>query len=70
MNSADKFIEEKEMKYFEGLCEVLGDKDKFFKTKINEYHLAMLDKLISLPIDKVFPGLDLYRIFLLHPDAV
>lgn len=29
----------------------------------------LLDKLIQLPADKVFPCLDLYRIFLCHPDA-
>jgi len=30
--------------------------------------LNLLDKLLGLPVDKVFPVLDLYRIFLLHPD--
>ena len=32
------------------------------------HHLALLDKLLGLPVAKVFPVLDLYRIFLLHPD--
>lgn len=29
----------------------------------------MLDKLLAFPIDKLFPCLDLYRMFLCHPDA-
>ena len=68
-NTADNFMDEKELKHFESLCGVLGDKDKFFNTKINDYHNALLTKLITLPVEKVFPCLDLYRIFLLHPDA-
>jgi len=30
----------------------------------------VLDQLLMLPIDKIFACLDLYRIFLLHPDSV
>ena len=30
---------------------------------------VLLDKLLAFPLDKVFPCLDLYRIFLLHPDS-
>jgi len=47
----------------------LSNKEKFFGTKISDYHSQILDKLIQLPVEKVFPCLDLYRIFLLHPDA-
>ena len=28
-----------------------------------------MNKLLEFPLDKLFPCLDLYRIFLLHPDA-
>ena len=63
-------MDEKELKQFENLCACLESKEKFFKTKIDEYGFKLLDKLISsYPIDKIFPCLDLYRIFLLHPDA-
>jgi len=68
-NETDKFLEDKELKHFESLRDILSDKDKFYNTKINEYHSQILDKLIALPVDKVFPCLDLYRIFLLHPDS-
>ena len=69
-NEADKFMDEKEVKHFNSLCEVLVNKDMFYKTKIDEYHSALLSKLLTLPVAKVFPCLDLYRIFLLHPDMV
>mmetsp|Transcript_37553 Transcript_37553/g.57528 ORF Transcript_37553/g.57528 Transcript_37553/m.57528 type:complete len:173 (+) Transcript_37553:1685-2203(+) len=29
----------------------------------------MMDSLLKWPLDKLFPCLDLYRIFLVHPDA-
>lgn len=60
----------KELKHFDQLCEVLSNKDNFFKTKVDEYHSALLSKLLALPTDKVFPCLDLYRIFCTHPDIV
>lgn len=68
-NTASNFFDDKEVKWFEGLCGVLQSKEKFYDTKITEYHQKVLDKIISLPIDQVFPGLDIYRIFLTHPDA-
>ena len=68
-NSESAFFDEKELKHFEALCQALSNKDKFYDTKINEYSQKILDKIISLPIDKIFPGLDIYRIFLTHPDA-
>ena len=51
------------------LKDVLSDPKNFFNTKCNDYQFAILDNLIKLPVDKVFPCLDLYRIFLLHPDC-
>lgn len=69
-NATDNFMDEKELKHFESLCEVLGDKAKYFKTKVSDHHDQLLQKLIRLPSEKVFPCLDLYRIFLLHPDCV
>lgn len=68
-NETDKFLDANELRHFESLCEVLSNKDNFFKTKISDYHSQVLTKLISLPVDKVFPCLDLYRIFLCHPDS-
>ena len=70
-NATDKFMDDKELKVFESLCEVFAKgKDGYHLTKINEYHSQLLNKLLTLPVDRVFPCLDLYRIFLTHPDSV
>lgn len=68
-NETDKFMDEKELKIFEGLCEALCNKEKFYHTKIGDYQDKLMVKLLELPVDKIFPVLDLYRIFLTHPDA-
>jgi len=68
-NEVDKFMDDKDLKHFNSLCEALADKSKYHSTKLNDYHSALLDKLLALPIDKIFPCLDLYRIFLIHPDS-
>jgi hypothetical protein len=68
-NATHNFMDAKELKVFESLCGVLENKDKYYNTKINDYMSQLLTKLIGLPIDIVFPCLDLYRIFLCHPDG-
>ena len=68
-NEAGGFMDQKELKIFDKLCLVLADKDKYFNTKIEYDHLDLMNKLLEVPVDKLFPCLDLYRIFLLHPDA-
>ena len=63
-----QFMDEKEVKVFAKLCEVLADPNKYYLTKVDDYAFALLVKLIEQPVDRVFPCLDLYRIFLCHPD--
>ena len=36
-NEKDKFMDEKDLKNFEGLCSALENKDKYHSTKITEY---------------------------------
>jgi len=36
-NETDKFMDDKDLKVFEGLCEALKDKDNFYNTKITDY---------------------------------
>jgi hypothetical protein len=50
------------------LCDVLADPNKYYLTKVDDYAFDLLVKLLDEPIDRIFPCLDLYRIFLLHPD--
>jgi len=37
-NEKEKFMDDKELKHFEGLCAALENKDKYHLTKIAEYH--------------------------------
>lgn len=69
-NSELNILDAKELKTFELLCSTLSDKGNFYKTKIDDNQSKLLDRLFSFPIDKIFPCLDLYRIFLVHPDSV
>ena len=70
-NGTDNFMDEKDLKVFETLCEQFAKgKEGYPLSKINDYHSKLMDKLLGLPIEKVFPCLDLYRIFLTHPDSV
>jgi len=72
-NATHNFMNEKDLKVFEGLCTVLEDKAQYYMTKITDYQSILLDKLIGtetrIPVEYCFPMLDLYRIFLCHPDV-
>lgn len=59
----------KELKTFERLCASLSDKNNFWNTKLDVAENELLNKLLALPIQKVFPCLDIYRIFLIHPNS-
>jgi hypothetical protein len=36
-NETDKFMDEKDLKVFNTLCDVLSDKAKFYNTEISDY---------------------------------
>lgn len=67
--AADDLLDDKDVKKFEKLCASLADKANFWQTKIERDDAELMDKLLTFPLDKIFPCLDLYRIFLLHPDS-
>lgn len=41
----------------------------WYKSKFTDHHVALLKKLLHWPLAKRFPGLDLFRIAVLHPDG-
>ena len=67
--AADELLDDKDVKKFERLCGYLSDKSNFYNTKLDRDESELMDKLLTFPLDKIFPCLDLYRIFLLHPDS-
>lgn len=67
-NETEKFMDDKELRHFEALCSALENKTNYHMTKIVDYGNVLMAKLINLRTEIVFPMLDLYRIFLCHPD--
>jgi len=65
---ANQFMEDKDVKVFDRLCASLADPTKYYLTRVDDYGAALLIRLVEQPVDRVFPCLDLYRIFLTHPD--
>lgn len=56
-----------EMVHFDGLVEVLGSPQTYHSSDIGVKQLEALRLALSFPNDKVFPCIDLYRMFLTHP---
>eukprot|EP01027_Heterolobosea_sp_BB2_P003327 GEZU01005056.1.p1 GENE.GEZU01005056.1~~GEZU01005056.1.p1 ORF type:complete len:827 (+),score=228.62 GEZU01005056.1:93-2573(+) len=62
-------LNEKEQAALNDLCgNVLKSKD-FGNTAIHDAHVQLFVKLLQWPVDKVFPVVDLLRIFILHKNA-
>ena len=62
-------LDEKDLEYFEKLCKVLSQPQYFHSSEIDERWIEVLKKTLEFPMDKVFPCLDLFRIFLCHNQA-
>ena len=62
-------LTEKELLYFDSLCKVLSKPELFHSSEIDSAPQAVLTKLLEFPIDKLFPVLDIFRIFLCHNAA-
>ena len=41
----------------------------YHRSEVSPQQLKVIDKLLAFPIDKAFPCMDLYRIYLLHPTS-
>jgi len=67
--NGDKTMNAVQKGKFVSLCNSLLDPAKFYSTKINSDQLDIMDKLLQVSLDKIFPILDLYRQVLLHPDS-
>ena len=65
----ENIMKPKEVGRFRALCQALVDPNKYSMTQIEKDQLDLLDKLLLLPIGKIFPILDLYRQVLLHHDS-
>jgi len=62
-------LEEKEMKFFDSLCLLIDDKPRYHSTKVSTQGFDLVRKLLKQPLDNIFPVLDLFRMFLMHPNS-
>ena len=68
-NAECKVIDEKHLETIDTILNVVSDKVNFHSTKLYRKELEVLDELLKFPSDKVFPSLDILRMFLVHPQA-
>lgn len=62
-------LEGQDLVYFESMCKILAATQNYHRTEISPQQVKVLDKLLAFPIEKAFPCMDLYRIYLLHPTS-
>lgn len=62
-------LNEKDLTYFELCCKVLSQPQYYHSSDVGPFQIEVIKKLLEFPLDKQFPCLDLYRIFLLHPHS-
>lgn len=59
-----------EIDLLESLLEMLKNKAFYHSSKVSKQGFELIKKLLSkFPNDKVFPCLDFYRMFLMHPHS-
>lgn len=68
-NAELNVLDSQDLIYFESMVKVLAAVQNYPRTEISPQQLKVIDKLLALPIDKAFPAMDLYRIYLLHPTS-
>ena len=60
-------LNDKEMQSLTQIMNMLQDRVKYNEQKFNKEHYQLLNKLLTWPVDKLPPVLDLIRVLSLHP---
>ena len=60
-------LNDKEWQSLTQIMNMLQDRPKYNEQKFNSEHYRLLDKLLTWPVDKLPPVLDLIRVLSLHP---
>ena len=66
---ANSFTEEGDFKWIENLCKKIGYKDGYHNVVFETGELECLRSILKWPTEHLLPVLDLYRMYLLHPQA-
>ena len=68
-NESLKALADNDLIYFESLIRVLSQPQNFHRSEVSPQQVAVIKKLMEFPVDKVFPCVDLFRIYMLHPTS-
>ena len=62
-------LDSQELIYFETMLKVLGAPQNYHRTEVSPQQVKVLEKLLQFPLEKAFPCMDLFRVYLLHPSS-
>ena len=62
-------MEGQDLIYFESMIKVLSATQNYHRSEVSPQQVKLIDKLLQFPIDRAFPCMDLFRVYLLHPTS-
>lgn len=69
-NSELNILNEAELVVLDSLLELIKNKAFYHSSKCSKHGFDLMKKMLNrFPSDKVFPVLDVYRMFLMHPQS-
>ena len=68
-NEELQVMDAQDLIYFESMIKILANTANYHRTEVTPQMLKCIDKCLTFPIEKAFPCMDLYRIYLLHPTS-
>jgi hypothetical protein len=68
-NNEINLLNENELKILDDLLDMLKNKQFYHSSKLHKLGYDLVKKLFRFPADKIFPVLDIYRMFLMHPGS-
>ena len=68
-NSEINVLNANELELLNSFLELVKNKAFYHSSKVSKQGFEMLKKILKMPSDKVFPVLDIYRMFLMHPHS-
>lgn len=69
-NNSLNILDERDLGYFTTFMNTLSKTENYHSSDITPQQLEVLKKALEFPAEKVFPVLDIYRAFLMHPMSV
>ena len=68
-NQELNILTQPELDTLESLMELIKNKSFYHSSKVSKHGYELVRKLLKFPADKAFPSLDIYRMFLMHPQS-